>query len=234
MLVYNLRFNLDEIMTAEKAAQKNPLPEPSKEHSRHREPWENNYFPTVKKLQYNRCPAVAPLGVLEKSDGWAKIGLSKEQIKANLASLRSHPEFIQRMAKLPRPDFSKAEDVESKLYDSFINRQDQILCATIRNNDADRLADYHPPFHDDRLPELLLHYKAKNFPESLSEQEQIEWQKYRRERLERQSPAFLVALKRIQEHLAKDHDYGNRSAEDCAFLAEELMLWHDSLGDAEI
>lgn len=212
LLVYDLRHNLDDLLAVETTAQ--------------------NFFPIVKKLQYNHCPAVAPLGVLEKSDGWTKIGLTKEQVKKNLATLQSHPEFIRRMTELPRPEYSEAEDVESKLYDGFIGQQDQTLCATVRNNDADRLADYHPPFHDDRLPELLLHYKAKNFPESLAANEQDKWEQYRRARLERQAPAFLSALGRIQGHLAEDHPYGSRSVEDCAFLAEELMLWYESLGDA--
>lgn len=233
LLVYDLRYNLDDLLAAESAALEKgyQIADGFKKSPREREPWEANFFPTVKKLQYNHCPAVAPLGVLDKSDGWQKIGLTKDQIQQNLKSLQRHPEFIQRMAELPRPDYPKAIDVESRLYDGFISPRDQTLCATIRNNDANHLADYHPPFQDDRLPELLLHYKAKNFPDSLDAHEQEKWEKYRRQRLERQSSAFLAALKRIQEHLADDHPYGNRSVEDCAFLVEELMLWYESLGE---
>ena len=37
----------------------------------------------VKELQYNRSPAVAPLGVLEQANGWERIHLNKETIERN-------------------------------------------------------------------------------------------------------------------------------------------------------
>lgn len=245
VLVYDLRYNLDELLAQEEKGRaklaelkqeagtgtSTPTKASSKPQRSFRdlEPWERHYFPIVKKLQANRCPAVAPLGVLNKNQGWERLQLTQEQIQENLASLRRHPEFIERMAKLNRPDYPKSTDAESALYDGFIEGQDRILCATVRNNFADDLADYHPPFHDERLPELLLHYKAKNFPNSLAADEAEKWEEYRKQRLEQQSVDFLKELGRIQAQLARGGTFGTKTAEECQYLLEELKLWYESL-----
>lgn len=235
LLVFDLRYNLDELLAQEQAgraklaAQKAAGEQPPKRAFSELEPWEKHYFPIVKKLQYNHCPAVAPLGVLEKSDGWNKIKLTKEQIECNLKSLQSHPEFVERMAQLNRPDFPPAVDAESALYDGFLDEPDRRLCAVVRGNGAEDLADFHPNFSDERLPELLLHYKAKNFPSSLAEEEAAQWEAYRVKRLTAQSETFLKEISRIQQALARDQTFGNKTADECAFLVEELLLWYESL-----
>ncbi len=181
-------------------------------------------FSVVKTLQYNRCPAVAPLGVLNKNDGWNKLGLTEQGIKDNLAKLLEHPEFAEqvREAHESRPDFPPAPDVESALYDSFIPDNDRIKCNAVRNATIDQLADFHPDFTDDRLPELLIHYKARNFKASLTETEAESWEAYRQARLNRQAPKFASEIAKFQAAGADD------------FLLEELELWYQSLLPADI
>lgn len=232
VLVFDLRYNLDELLEGEAAAKaagtldfKKPFHE--------RDPWERGFQPIVKKLQYNHCPAVAPLGVLEKSDGWQKIDLSFETVQKNLQSLKNHPEFIERMAKVKRPDYPPSVDAESALYDGFLDDHDRLLCSTVRNNSAEDLADYHPHFLDERLPELLLHYKAKNYPSALAADEVEKWEEYRTKRLIDQAPRFLDELNKIQQSLARGGSWGSRSPEDCAYLLEELHLWYEAIQPAD-
>ena len=205
VLVYDLRYNLERVLT-----------EPEETGSVTR-----SMFPTVKELCFNKCPAVAPLSVLDNNDGWEKIGLSREIIERNLQTLLKHPEFAEAMRSQyeNRPEFPKAVEPEAALYDGFLDDRDRIKVAAVRNADAEKLADFHPDFNDDRLPELLLHYKGRNFPESLSETETKEWEAYRKARLERQAPKFLEELKKVYE---KDE-----------FIGEELKLYFESLFDTE-
>ncbi len=174
-------------------------------------------FPTVKELCYNKCPAVAPMSVLDKGNGWEKIGLSREIVEQNLKELLKHPEFAEQVRSEyeNRPEFPPAEEPEAALYEGFLNESDRVKVAAVRNADAGRLADFYPDFNDVRLPELLLHYKGRNFPESLSEPEATEWEKYRIERIKRLAPRFLEELKKIYE---KD-----------AFIAEELKLYFENV-----
>ena len=207
VLVYDLRYNLDELLNTETDDQS-----------------PKQFFPIVKELAYNRCPAVAPLGVLGKSSGWQLIGLTMDQIKTNLKSLLAHPDFAERMRteNEQRPEWPPAVDSDSALYDAFLPDRDRTTCNMIRNATADQLADLHPDFLDERLPELLLHYKARNFPASLSESEESAWEQYRQTRLTRQQPAFLAALESLS--VAPDVD---------DFLLTELQLWYESLAQGD-
>lgn len=191
VLVYDLRYNVDTL------------------------PDEASVFPIVKELCYNKCPAVAPVTVLENNNGWEKLGLDKKVVKKNLETLLKHPEFAEQMRSEyeDRPEFPKMEEPEMAIYDGFLGNQDRIKVSAVRAADANRLADFHPEFDDPRLTDLLLHYKGRNFPQSLSETEQVQYEKYRQARLARQAPRFLEELEKVTDD----------------FLKEELMLYMQSL-----
>ena len=161
-------------------------------------------FPTVKELCYNKCPAVAPISVL-KDGGWEKIKLDRKTIEANLKELTSHPEFIERVRSYyeRRPEFPPAIEPEAALYDGFLNDTDRIKVSAVRNAEPSKLADFHPEFIDERLPELLLHYKGRNFPECLSETEMDAYERYRNERLNRQLPQFMAELEKLTDDFLK-------------------------------
>jgi exodeoxyribonuclease-1 len=102
-----------------------------------------------------------------------------------------------------------------------LNDKDRYKCSQVRAADANKLADLHPMFDDERLPDLLIHYKAKNFPNSLTENESIKWEEYRLARLKRQAPAFVADLQKASAEGVDD------------FLIEELTLWYQSLLPSE-
>ena len=193
VLVFDLRYNLNDILDND----------------------DIKLFPVVKELCYNKCPAVAPLNVLNDED-WARIGLTPEIVEQNLKSVMAHPEFAEKMrTENEEKEFASAPEPEQALYDGFLNDADRVKVAAVRNADAKKLADFHPDFVDERLPELLLHYKGRNFPESLSEAEAEKWEAYRRARIENNLPKFLDGLNGIYEQ------------DD--FIAEELKLYLENI-----
>ena len=191
VLVYDLRYDLDEVLKRE------------------------TVYPVVKELCYNKCPAVAPISVLDQGNGWKKIGLSKAEVEKNLETLLAHPEFAEQM-KLQyenRPEYPPAIEPEAALYDGFLNDQDRRKVSTVRNAEPSRLADYHPEFDDERLPDLLLHYKGRNYPETLSESEAEAYEEYRTARLQRLAPKFMAELENVSDD----------------FIKQELLLYMQSL-----
>ena len=222
ILVFDLRYNLDELLAELKKKAPNYLTDESIK-------LKDYLFPKFKELAFNRCPAVAPLNVLDVENGWQKIELEKTQIEQNIKSLLSYPEILERLKNEHLSDkYDKpAVDAETALYDSFVPDNDRIRMTAIRTMDENSLADFHPVFSDERLPELLLHYKAKNFPNSLSEDEGKKWQAYRANRLNRQAPIFLAEIHKFQSdpEMAKDRTK--------TFLLDELMLWYQSLQDSD-
>ena len=198
VLVFDLRQNLDELLAQE----------------------EPKFFPTVKELKYNHCPAIAPLGVLGHGNGWNKIKLNQATVDKNLKALQAHPDFIERMRTENEncDDFPPAIDSESALYDGFLDNSDKTRCAAVRRATIDELADFHPDFHDPRLPELLLHYKARNFEKSLSESEHKKWEKYRIARIKSRQNSYIKAIQDIAAQSDAD-----------SYILEELQLWFQSL-----
>lgn len=187
----------------------------------------NNFLPvSVKELQYNRAPAVAPLGVLEQADGWKKINLDLETIEKHKAVLLASPHFAENIRTIfeEKRDFEKSVDVETKLYEGFLNDRDRLRVETIRNASERELADYQPEFSDDRLPALLLHYKARSFSNVLSETEAGEWEAWRAARIRAQLPKFMEAYQRMVKN---DPENNNE------FLRQELQLWLESVMPVE-
>ena len=175
----------------------------------------------VKELQYNRCPAVAPLGVLEQGDGWQKISLDLKTVQKHQNILLNHPDFAEKLRTIfeNKPAFKKLPDPEAQLYDGFLNDRDRIRVEAVRNADERELADFHPEFQDERLAPLLLHYKARNFPRSLSEDDLAQWEAWRAQHLQAQLPGFMASLQRLAP----------TATDEQQFILQELQLWAESV-----
>lgn len=184
----------------------------------------------IKPLALNKCPAVAPVGVLDE-DSWKRINLDLKTIQKNLAKLKKQ-DIIAKKAHEVWDAYGKPrksdKDVEGQLYDGFMNDKDKTALAEVRSKSADELADYHPNFIDERLPELLLRYKARNYPRSLSKEEKDLWTKHVKSRLENgagMSPSLKAYFDSIQKLVNIKQD------EKSQFLLEELRLYGESLID---
>jgi len=181
----------------------------------------------VKELQYNKIPAVAPLGVLQQNGSWEKLGIDQATIEKHRAALLAAPDFAENIRTLfeTRSEFKKAAHPEAQLYDGFLNDRDRLRVETVRNAGERELADFHPEFIDERLPPLLLRYKARNFPKSLSEDEVRAWEVWRAEHIHAQLPGFMKSLQRLA---------AAERREDKQFVLQELQLWAESLMPSDI
>ena len=180
----------------------------------------------VKELQHNRAPAVAPLGVLEQEDGWAKIQLDKETIEKHRNILLAAPQFAENLRTIfeNKPAFKKSPDPEAQLYDGFLNDRDRLRVETVRNATERELADFHPDFNDARLDPLLLHYKARNYPKTLSTDEARQWEQWRTARISGQLPGFMKSLQRLAT---------TEASENQQFIVQELQLWLESIAPSD-
>ncbi len=175
----------------------------------------------VKQLQYNRCPAVAPLGVLAQGEGWVKVGIDEATVAKHSKLLLANPEFAERLRSVfeRKREYAPSVDPEAQLYDGFLNDRDRLRVETVRNANERELADYHPEFADERLSPLLLHYKARNYPKAMSESELQAWEEWRASRLQRQLPSFMKSLQRLSAD----------TNENKQFILQELQLWAESI-----
>jgi len=187
----------------------------------------------VKLLQSNRCPAVAPVAVLTKDDK-ERLQIDDATITAHFEKLRSLADFGDRLQEAVRIN-EKArqsslmvdiQNVDAQLYDGFFGDGDKTKMRVVRAADENSLADLHMDFTDKRLDELLLLYKARQFPKSLTASEQAVWQEYRMQKLmggDNES-ALAKYFHRINE-LSTRPDL----TQDQLFALEELKLYGESI-----
>lgn len=176
----------------------------------------------IKELQYNRCPAVAPIGVLEQVDGWQKISLDLHTVEQHKKLLLQAPHFAENVRTLfeKARSYAISNEPEGQLYDGFVGDKDRIRIESVRNATERELVDFHPAFDDERLNPLLLHYKGRNYPASLSEDESAEWEQWRAQRINAQLSSFITSLRKVATE---------RTDETSQFIISELQLWAESV-----
>jgi exodeoxyribonuclease-1 len=84
-------------------------------------------------------------------------------------------------------------------------------------------------FHDQRLPEMLLRLRARNWPESLSQQEWEAWQTDRKQHLGQPPGGDFYGLEAFMLDLNSAREE-HRNHPDSLQLLDELEAWSMSLG----
>jgi len=137
----------------------------------------------VKSVKINKCPALAPQATLDQASA-QRLSLNVDTCNRNREIIINNDLLIQRIAKAySSREFTPAKDVDLALYDGFLNDADRDMLDQVRSLSAQELAQQHFNFTDTRLPELLFRYRARNWPESLSEPESQRWQIFCQHRL---------------------------------------------------
>jgi exodeoxyribonuclease-1 len=138
----------------------------------------------LKLLHINRCPVVAPLKVLRSQDQQRlelDMGVFEERTRQ---LVEGQAIWLEKLKAIYAPDeFGANDDPEQQLYDGFIGDRDRRLCEQVRSAEPEELANNAWPFDDARLPELLFRYRARNFAETLSGEEQQRWHLFCQNRL---------------------------------------------------
>lgn len=191
-------------------------------------------FP-VKLLSYNKCPAIAPLSVLD-AGSQQRIKLDMELINQNLQKLQNNTEFGEKLIEafellIPKKQPGLIIDeqvVDSLLYDGFVNDSDKVTMSAVRAAEPSELNPTNFDFKDVRLKLMLPLYKARNFPGSLTQDEQERWEAYRTKKLFEggQNSAAEKYFKRLAEIAEGKIDDKTR------YLLEELNLYGQSISPA--
>jgi exodeoxyribonuclease I len=99
-----------------------------------------------------------------------------------------------------RPKATAPVDVDEDLYGGFIGNNDRRLLNRLRSLQPEQLAGERVRFDDARLEELLFRYRARNFPDSLTDDETARWAQHRIERLH-EGVGGVVSLSQFFERI---------------------------------
>ncbi|MDB5185934.1 MAG: Exodeoxyribonuclease [Candidatus Saccharibacteria bacterium] len=193
----------------------------------------------VKTIKYNKCPAVAPLSVLDEASQ-ERLKLTPETYLANYEKLKMvGPQLAQQVIKafaiLDQKQKSRLleveTDVDAQLYDGFFDNVDRTKMSVVRAAGPDELRDLQVSFKDERLEALLPLYKARNFPKSLSDEDREAWERFRERKLLGGGTKSRMArfFGRLAE-LGKQDDL----SENQRYLLEELQLYGQSIVPSDI
>jgi exodeoxyribonuclease-1 len=176
----------------------------------------------LKLLHINRCPVVAPLNVLREQD------IQRLQLDVSLCNRRA--ELLSSQAALwkdklanvyTEESFAGTEDPEQQLYDGFIGDRDRRLCEQVRLSDPHRLATEDWIFDDQRLPELLFRYRARNFPDTLSDVDSKRWRLFCQRRLSLPEYGAPNTIQQFSQAISERK--GNLSVEQQLILDSWIM-----------
>jgi len=141
--------------------------------------------PALKQLFVNKCPVIAPTSTL---DGAAakRLNIDIMKSKQHRQTLLSQRKAIQqKLAKIFEPrEFEPVNDPDLMIYaGGFFDDRDKSLMEDIHQTAPDELGAHTWSFSDKRLPEMLFRYRARNYPETLTAEEQPQWLEHCRARL---------------------------------------------------
>ena len=190
----------------------------------------------VYRLAMNNSPFVcANLKVLspERMD---RFGVKPQEILANWERFKELGNVIAgRLAGLMgRRERPAPKDVDFGLYDGgFASGHDVEMMARVRGMTPESLAKGSIHFDDERFNQLLVRYRARNWQETLNDEERSQWTFFCRSRLMDGADgaltvsAYFDEIDRLQESTLEDeekqlvlealYEWGERAGEACAF-----------------
>lgn len=137
----------------------------------------------LKTIHANKCPIIAPLKTMDDS-ARERTQLDLDKCLKNLALIKKNKGLRKKLLSVfGEQSFTPSDDPDKQLYQGFFSAADKQVMQQVRSLDAGALAAGELFFNDKRLPELFFRYRARNFPETLSDAERRQWDEFRIEKL---------------------------------------------------
>jgi len=138
----------------------------------------------LKEVHTNRCPAIVPWHYLREDD-LQRLQIDPQAVARQAERLRPHAaQIAEKVRQVYASEHARERpDADASLYDGFIGDGDKRRLAEVRATPPEALGARAFGFSDPRLDELLFRYRARNWPQTLSQPEQERWDDYRRRRL---------------------------------------------------
>ena len=133
----------------------------------------------VKTVHLNKSPMVVG-NVNTLSPAMAeRWGIDLAAAARHAEAARALPDLGAVWARVFQRESEGALDVDQDLYGGFVGNEDRRRLNRLRALPPEELARERTGFDDERLGELVWRYRARNFPQTLSPEEQERWEAHR-------------------------------------------------------
>lgn len=147
----------------------------------------------IKTVHANRCPVLVPVNTLDEKTArhWQ---LDRNTCLEHRQKLLSAESVLQKLAEIfTRYDQPKKDDPDLTLYSgNFASGRDKVTMDAMQSElSSGKPADYtRYKFDDDRLNELCFRLTARNWPETLSSDDQARWKEFCHQRVHNGQDGF--------------------------------------------
>ena len=184
----------------------------------------------LKTVHVNKAPVIVPLNTLtDEMAGKCQLDIAQGwDYLRRLQNAAGLVEKVQAVHGLR--EFSETVDPDQNLYGGgFFSDADRRQMTAIRTTEPGKLADAAWFFEDPRLPEMLFRYRARNWPETLSGEERLRWDEFRRDRLSGGVDGASITLQEYRQSLARLM-IDPALDEDARTVLSALADWPDNIG----
>jgi exodeoxyribonuclease-1 len=180
----------------------------------------------LKLVHINKCPVLVTPKMVDGKTA-ERLNLDPAKVHENWQRLRQMDIEKKLQQVYKAQEFAPRTDPEQQLYDGFFSPQDKQAMFAIRNATAQELATNTFTFKDKRLPELLFRYRARNFPESLTNEEMQRWQAYCFQRVTDEAAGGSITLQDYYQRL--DEVRLEKQDEKTTRIVQALLEYGDKL-----
>ncbi len=149
----------------------------------------------LKTVHANKCPILSPINTLSPEIA-QRYGIDLRVGRQHLEIINRRPTIAKKLQQVfSEAKFEQSVDPDFMLYGgSFFSASDRESMDYVHTLSPNELLGYQNVFEDDRLPEMLFRYKARNWPEALTDEEREMWQEFRMARLSQPESQQLLSI----------------------------------------
>jgi len=225
IIVFDLRFSPEDLknLSAEEIIERLYTPRDQLPEGVERIP--------LKTIHINKCPVVAPIKTLDEPSA-KRTEINQQQYLEHLKLLQDIPGLHNKLIKVfSHNPFEIETDPDKSLYGGgFFSPDDRKRMDDLRQLDQAELKDADFNFKDKRIPEMLFRYRARNYPDSLSSEEQTKWNGYRQNKFtdnETKNSLSLDSYNQILTERLKD----NELDENRKKILHDLQDWGKTIAE---
>lgn len=182
----------------------------------------------LKTIHANKCPIVSPVSTLDENS-MERIQLDMAICTKHLALIQGDPQLRQKILKVFNyKNYTETDDPDQQLYQGFFNEQDKSTMRQIHKTSPTDLGTTEFFFNDKRMNEMLFRFRARNYPEHLTQEENTAWEKYRLYRLTDENGGGSIQLHEYYQLLDEKEKNPDTTQKQLEIISE-LRRYAESL-----
>jgi exodeoxyribonuclease-1 len=163
----------------------------------------------IKEMHFNKSPMFVPNIAKLDPKTVKHLSIDMDKTDKHLAFILENKQAISQKIKemYQKAEFAKNNDSDQSLYDGFLSNNDRQVADEVVKTPVENLSNLQPQFENENLKKLFVNFKARNYPETLSESESEYWFEVVQERIQVGENGYLgiEEFEKNLNQLKKDH-----------------------------